>query len=417
MKRSLRFDRIPARSSLLSGGVAVATAFHHPRRGVVSCPAATLLGGELRRVGVAVEYSDWTDLTPSERDSTAPSVSYVDPDGVVRGLAVAAPFGKKGLTAGMLGRWADLLRSRRVVWAGTRPWCSGLAASLRTIDRLLTESGGSVFVLGVPPPRPAAEGLARRGAVFVERVDDIPNGARVIISSAGVALAARAELAARSMEVTDATCPVVTAAAQQVRTFAEEGETVVLVGGPSHAATPGLVGQAPERVVVTGSRSEAAAVEVADRRRVAVVMAPGAPLTRAVPVAEAVRRRFGQVLPQHSGSLCHEPSDRVAALRRLAAETDLVLVAGPAGQDSFEIGVEIKAAGTRCHQVASPEDIEPDWLRGTASVGITATLSAAPHLVERITSALGGLGPTTVVALAADTVPVTTTPSVGLTRV
>jgi 4-hydroxy-3-methylbut-2-enyl diphosphate reductase len=231
------------------------------------------------------------------------------------------------------------------------------------------------------------------------------------------------------MVVTDATCPVVTAAAQQVRTFAEQGETVILVAGPSHAATPGLVGQAPERVMVTASLSGVAAVEVADRRRVAVVMEPGAPLTRTVPVAEAVRRRFGQVLPQHSASLCHEPSDRVAALRRLAAETDVVLVVGPAGRDGFEVGAEIKAAGTQCHQVASPEDIEAGWLRDTASVGITATLSAEPRLIERITSALGGLGPTTVVALAADTVPVavpvavpvteavTTTPSVGLTPV
>ncbi|TCO45885.1 hypothetical protein [Actinocrispum wychmicini] len=394
-----------------AGQVVVATALRHPRRGRVTCPAALLLGSALQRRGIRVCYEEWSAAAVS---GTARVVSYLTAEGAAVGLAAAAPWGDDGLAAVVaaeMRRWSRVWRSRIVVSAQARPSCSGVLAARRAVAAVLADGPGPVYTLGVVP---GVSDPASRVEV-VDSVDLVPDGARVVVAQAGAGLAVRAEAAARGLAVTEATCPFVAAAAGEVRRLAEQGETVVLVSDPAHAAVPGLVGQAPEQVRVMPPDGAAEDVVVDDPRRVGVVRAPGAALADTRPAAEALRDRFGQVIPQRPGTLCHEPSDRQAALSRLAAETDVVLLAvrpsghHTAGQD-VDLGMVldvIRAAGTPVHVVTQLGDIRPDWLRRAAAVGVTGCVTAPDGLVEQITRMLTGLGPVELVEVTSRSSPVT----------
>ncbi|MCO1581660.1 hypothetical protein M8C13_38520 [Crossiella sp. SN42] len=297
--------------------------------------------------------------------------------------------------------WVRVWRTRQVLLAGTRPWCSGSTAARRVLERLLATENAPVYVLGaIPASRRVLAGLRAGGAVFVASLDAVPEQARVLFSQAGVSLAVRAEAAARGLAITDATCPVVAATAGEVRRLAEQGETVVLVADPGQAAVPGLAGQAPEHVRMVADLPHVPGLEVADPRRVGVVVAPGAPVAVTRPVAEAVRNRFGHVLPQDPATLCAEPADRRAAVLRLAADTDVVLVAGPAGADSRMLLGLVEGAGARAYRVSSAQEVRPAWLGGMAAVGITASQGAPEGLVAELLQGLSGLGPMAAVEVA-----------------
>jgi 4-hydroxy-3-methylbut-2-enyl diphosphate reductase len=415
VKRTLRVEKLPVGPSPAAGTAEVAIRFVHPERGPVSCPAAVLLGGGLRRAGLRVEYQDWRPAGVAPGTGAARVVSFLARDGMTGGFAAAGGPEMDAVVAEVVDAWSEVLRSRRLVVASPRPWCSGLVSAWRVMNRLLDAQHERLYVLGAPPPsRRAAVGLRQRGAVFVDRLDEVPPDARVMVGQAGVGLAIWAEADARGLRLVDATCPVVTRVAGEVRRLAEQGETVVLVADREDAATAGLVGQAPHQVTVTDGRplTEVHVPGSADGR-IAVVMAPGAPLARVMPVAEAVRSRFGHVIPQDLSTTCAEPSDRYAAVLRMTAETDVTLVLGPESADGDMLTGLVTDAGTPAYQVRAPGDIQPDWILGTASIGITASTAADGHLVDQVITALAGLGPASIVEVTTRTVPFTPQPDVS----
>ncbi len=386
----------------------VAAAFDHPERGRVRCPAAGLLAGSLRRAGfrpVRVDALSFVDMTGG--GGTARVVSYVDRDEGVFGLAAAVP-GVADAVLQAVDEWADVMRTRRIVLAAAQPWCSGMVTSWWALDRLLDEGRGPVYVLGDPPPcRDTAVGFVRRGAVFVDVLGQIPDGARVQFGPAGVSLAVRAEAKARGLPVTDATCPLVAAAADEVRRLAGQAEVVVLVADPAHAAVPGLVGQAPGQVTLVARPSQVATLDVPAAGGVGVVVEPGEAVADVMRVAERVRARFGHVVPQHPATLCHEPADRQSALRWLATDADVVLVAGAPGEkDGDAIVALLTGMGVPAHAVGSVEDVEPAWLRAAGCIGVTASLAAESGAVDVLVAALRGLGPTAVTGVDLHTRPI-----------
>ncbi|CCH30650.1 hypothetical protein ABZ816_00100 [Actinosynnema sp. NPDC047251] len=416
MRRTLRVESLNVGQGQLAGKIVVADWVEHPERGRVRCPAAALLAGSLRRAGlepVRVEHLRAEDL--SSRDITcsadvAAVASYVDRDGSALGMAAAVPGGDRRAAALVLGavrQWAQVLRTRRIALAAVKPWCTGLEASFRALDQLLSTVAGPVHVLGTPPPcRVTTEEFIRRGTVFVESLDQVPDGALLHFGPAGASPLVRAKAATRDLVLSDGTCPLVAAAAGEVRRLAEEGATVVVVADPAHAAVPTLTGQAPEQVVLVNEMAQADAVRVGDPGPIGVVVEPGADVARLMRVAERVRARFDHVRPQHPATLCHEPSDRHNALR-LLAEADVVLVVGKAAaDDSEEVVARFAALGVPAFVVASAGEVEPDWLRTAGCVGVTASLTADPGAVDGVVDALRGLGPSAVVEVAVRTSPV-----------
>ena len=381
--------------------VVVPAAVRHPQRGLVDCRGARLLGGSLRRDGLSVRYEDGPfSLEPVDGPARDPNLarirvlSYLDHDGRTSGLAVAAGSPEAAARADrVLDEWAAVMRTRRVVTGGLDSLCNGARQALGMLEDVLESVGGPVFVLGgLEVGSQLAGRLVGRGAVFVSDVDEVPDGARVLLGPSGVALGARAQLAARGLPVVDTLCPLAAAAHGELRRLAERGETVVVVGRPGSAALPGLLGQAPESVHLVGSVHDVGGISVADPGRVAVVLQPGLPIEDAEPVAEAVRARFGHVVPQHPATYCHAASDRRRTMASLAPACDVVLVVGPR-PDAEESLAQVEAAGGRAYPVAGPEEVLPWWLDRRASVGVTAAPGTAPAVAEEVVRALTGLGP------------------------
>ncbi|MDQ3432484.1 MAG: hypothetical protein M3467_09750, partial [Actinomycetota bacterium] len=182
----------------------------------------------------------------------------------------------------------------------------------------------------------------------------------------------------------------------EVRRFAERGMTVIVVGRAGHAVVPGLLGQSAGSVRLVESVRDVAEIRVPEGCEVAVVLQPGVPVEKLEPIAEAVRARFGHVVPQHPSSYCYAAGDREASLAALAASCGVVLVAAPAGDGAPTLRV-ITGAGGVAYRVSAPGDILPSWVAGVACIGVTAAPGAAPGLVPGILRALSGLGPSVTV--------------------
>lgn len=368
----------------------------------MECPGQELLGGSLRRAGLAVRDEELVTLidlgVPCEPGAAVARVlSYLGRDGRAVGLCVVTRTGHEAkAAAGSLARWAAVMRTRRLLVAEEQPLCAGARRALGAVDRALESDGEPVFLLGGWADS-TLTGSAARGATPVARAEAVPLGARVVIGPAGVPTQVQADLAARDLTVVDTVCPLAAAVQGEVRRFAEQGESVVLVGRSGHAALPALVGQAPEAVHLVESVEQARSIELADPGRVAVVVQPGLPVEEAELIAEAVRSRFGHVIPQHPSTYCYAASDRGRGLVELAASCGVVLVVGPEYTAPATVNV-IERVGGAAYPVAAPGDILPAWLAGVACVGVTAAPGAAPGLVTEVLRALTGLGPCAVVA-------------------
>ena len=405
MQRTCRIDRWPLPGVEVAPGDVVVPAWtDHPERGRVACPSARLLGGSLLRSGLAVRYQDLAaplnadhDPQPGGADETAvlQVLSYLGRDGRPVGLAaVSRPGVGAAVVAGALDQWAAVIRTRRLVAGGVEPLCAGAQRARAMVDGL-AKSGRPTVVLAPVAAAPLPDPLAE--------LESAPNDAVVVIGPAGVAPALRERIVAGGRALVDAACPLALAAQAEVRRFARQGETVVLVGRRGHGAVPGLMGQADGQVRLVEDLVQAQQVEVADPARVAVVLQPGLPVGEAELVAEAVRNRFGHVLPQHPSTYCHAADDRLRALTQLADACAVVLVAGPE-PSAREVVRTIEQAGADAYAVSGPGDVRPGWLDRRASVGVTASAGADPGLVEELLRALSGLGPCAVEVRGAATV-------------
>ncbi|WP_424211167.1 hypothetical protein ACN20G_03160 [Streptomyces sp. BI20] len=423
--------------------VLVARHVRHPDRGLVPCPAAPFLAGGLRRAGLAVRYVDLLTptadeappgpgaapasadpcrdptaaadpldpadprpapalaatpeptpaptLDPRARPSLAVVVSYRARDGRTGGLGAVTRAGgtEEYLLIRELAAWSSVMRTRRLVAAADEPLCQGLRRALVALDRLTVPGGRPAHGLGWPADLPPEYDLRR-----VDHADLVPDGGLLVLGPAGLAGGHRAAAdrarAERRVTVVDTICPLVTRVGEEVRRFAAEGEEVVLVGDPGHAVTPGLLDRAgPGRAHTVTTVADAAELSVADPERIAVVWQPGRAVERAEPVAEALRARFGHVLPQHPASLCHAAGDRERAVRALIDSCDVVLAVG-----ADRVLTELVAAGAETVRlVTGPGDVRWTWLAGAASVGVTAGPAAPRVAVEAVLRALGGLGP------------------------
>ncbi len=403
MQRTCRTEQWPLPGmSVARGDVLVPAWVDHPERGRVACPAARLLGGSLLRNGLAVRYQDLAPPSPPSPAMDADGravlqvLSYLGRDGAATGLAaVSAPGPAAAAVTAALERWAAVMRTRRLVVGGVEPLCAGVRRARAVVDAV-AESGRPTVVLA-PDPVAAGpvigRGSAVRGTESAAELEHILDGAVVVVGPAGVAPALRARIAAQGRTPVDAVCPLALAAQAEVRRFAQQGETVVLVGRNGHGAVPALLGQAAAGSVrLVEDLAQARQLEVADPGRVAVVLQPGLPLGEAESVAEAVRKRFGHVLPQHPSTYCHAADDRLRALTQLARACAVVLVTGPAASARETVRV-IEQAGAAAYAVLGPEGVRPGWLKGRASVGVTAAAGAEPGLVQALVRTLSGLGP------------------------
>src|SRR3954447_14775776 len=402
----------------------------------VACPAAPLLAGALRRVGLTVHVGPLATQPRLARGSglgrlAMSGVLAVDMETAIVAEAVgdrpfvavrvisdnaAAPLMRPAIVrngyralrtltrvVAVVEEWAAVAAPRTVRLAAPRSFCAGVERAIDIVERALDRYGAPIYVRRqIVHNAHIVAALERRGAIFVEELDEVPDGARVIFAAHGVTPAVRSTADERRLAVIDATCPLVAKVHNEVRRYAARDATVFLIGHADHEEVVGTVGEAPSRVVVVDDEEAAATVTPDDPHNVAYVMQTTLAVDEADSIAARLRQRFPSLVAPRSDDICYATSNRQAAVREIAADSDLVLVVGSANSSNSLRLVEVAMrAGAAAYLVDDAADVQLSWLRGVARVGITAGASAPPYLVDELVHALAALGPTEVLEVRA----------------
>ncbi|QFZ19315.1 4-hydroxy-3-methylbut-2-enyl diphosphate reductase [Saccharothrix syringae] len=278
-----------------------------------------------------------------------------------------------------------------VLLASPRSFCAGVERAIDIVDRLLDQRGGPIHVRKqiVHNTHVVAE-LEARGAVFVDELDEVPEGATVVFSAHGVSPEVRREAARRGLDVVDATCPLVTKVHSEAKRYVARGDTVVLIGHAGHEEVEGTLGEAPDRILLVESVADVEALEVPDPTRVSYLTQTTLAVDETAEVLGALKARFPALRGPASADICYATTNRQEAVREVALDADLVLVVGSANSSNSVRMVELaRRTGTPAHLVDDASGIRPEWLEGVRVVGLSAGASAPPHLVDEVIEALG----------------------------
>jgi 4-hydroxy-3-methylbut-2-enyl diphosphate reductase len=296
-----------------------------------------------------------------------------------------------------LGSAAERPR-RTLLLAAPRASCAGVQRAVETVEMALARFGPPVYVRHqiVHNVHVVSE-LERRGAVFVDELEEVPMGAKLVFSAHGVSPEVRAAAARRRLRVIDATCPLVSKVHAEARRFAAAGYTIVLIGHEGHEEVVGTVGEAPTATRVIGERTEVDSVEVGDPQRVAVLTQTTLAVDDTRETIGALRARFPSLSAPPTSDICYATQNRQDAVRALAAECELVLVIGSENSSNAQRLVDVALRhGTVARLVEDESGIDPEWLTGADTIGITAGASTPESLVQRVVAAIAALGDTEV---------------------
>ncbi|MDE2572048.1 MAG: 4-hydroxy-3-methylbut-2-enyl diphosphate reductase [bacterium] len=278
--------------------------------------------------------------------------------------------------------------------ANPRGFCAGVDRAIEIVNRLLEIHEGPIYVRKeIVHNRDVVERFQARGVVFVEEVEEVPDGAVLVFSAHGISPAVRQSAAERGLRVVDATCPLVSKVHLEAIKFAKDGLYVLLVGHRNHDEVSGTLGEVPGGIGLVESVDDALRVSVPDPARVAVVTQTTLSLDDTREIVEALRRRFPELITPAKDDICYATQNRQEAVKSLAAVTDLVLVVGSANSSNSQRLRECaEQAGTPAYLIDDAAAIEPVWVEGKQSVGITAGASSPEYLVERAVDRLRTLG-------------------------
>ncbi|MFW6379870.1 MAG: 4-hydroxy-3-methylbut-2-enyl diphosphate reductase [Halorhodospira sp.] len=284
--------------------------------------------------------------------------------------------------------------------ANPRGFCAGVDRAIAIVDRALAIYGAPVYVRHeVVHNRFVVDDLRKRGAVFVEELDEVPDGATVIFSAHGVPQWVAEEAERRGLQVFDATCPLVTKVHKEVRSHAHAGREVVLIGHDGHPEVQGTMGQYLPPVGQGGgiylvqSEAEAEALEVQHPDDLAFVTQTTLSVDDTVGIIEILRRRFPAIQGPRKDDICYATQNRQDAVRELAARVDLMLVVGSVNSSNSNRLRELaERCGTTAYLVDGPEDMARAWLEECEAVGVTAGASAPESTVVRVVEQLQAWG-------------------------
>ncbi|HVP38735.1 MAG TPA: 4-hydroxy-3-methylbut-2-enyl diphosphate reductase [Candidatus Saccharimonadales bacterium] len=274
--------------------------------------------------------------------------------------------------------------------ARPRGFCAGVDRAVDVVEMALEVFGAPVYVRHeIVHNSFVVDGLRAKGAVFVDDLAGVPEGAPLVFSAHGVSPAVRAEAAARKLRVVDATCPLVTKVHLEALRYARLGYSILLIGHLGHIEVEGTLGEAPEVTRLVDSVAAARAVEVPDPDRVAYLTQTTLSVDEAEEIVAALRERFPALAAPPRGDICYATTNRQRAVKGLAAECEVVLVIGsPTSSNSNRLVEVATQAGARAYLVDGAADLRREWLAGARTVGVTAGASAPEVLVEEVVARL-----------------------------
>lgn len=282
----------------------------------------------------------------------------------------------------------------KIVLANPRGFCAGVDRAIDIVERAIELFGAPIHVRHeVVHNRFVVERLRGLGAVFVEELDEVPDGATVIFSAHGVPKAVQVEARRRGLRVFDATCPLVTKVHMEVARFAREGREVILIGHAGHPEVEGTMGQFDAsqggRITLVEDVADVDRLVVDDPERVGVVTQTTLSVDDTADVLEALRRRYPTLATPRKEDICYATQNRQDAVKTLVGRCDVVIVVGSQSSSNSNRLREIaEKAGIPGYLVDGPEDLERGWFEGRECVGVTAGASAPELLVQRVVARL-----------------------------
>jgi 4-hydroxy-3-methylbut-2-enyl diphosphate reductase len=299
-----------------------------------------------------------------------------------RGIAISDRIGR------YLGWSAGLIQQvpMHVVLAQPRGFCAGVERAIEIVERALVKFGPPIYVRHeIVHNRHVVEDLRRRGAVFVEELDEIPPGAMTVFSAHGVARRVEEIAAERHLPVIDATCPLVAKVHHEGRRYAAKGREIVLVGHAGHAEVEGTIGQIPGPVHLVQTIEDVATLQVGTPDALAYITQTTLSVDDTRGIIAALKQRFPSIIGPDVRDICYATQNRQQAVRDLAAQVDMILVVGSKNSSNSnrlrEIGEEL---GKPSYLIDDAQSLQPEWFTDVSAVGLTAGASAPETLVQGV---------------------------------
>ena len=283
---------------------------------------------------------------------------------------------------------------KKVLLASPRGFCAGVVRAVDIVRIALDTFTDPVYVRKeiIHNPHVVRE-LGEKGAIFVDRVEDVPEGGRVIFSAHGVSPEVREKATARSLDIIDATCPLVTKVHVEALRYAKKDYTIILIGHDGHDEVIGTMGEAPQHIRLVETIKDIEALEVEDPEKVAYITQTTLSLQDTREMVDALRRKFPSVKGPPSDDICYATENRQVAVRDLAELSDLILVVGAANSsNSVRLVEEAQRAGGPAYLVDDLDSIQDEWLEGVETLGLTSGASAPERLVQEIVTCFQNQG-------------------------
>ena len=284
----------------------------------------------------------------------------------------------------------------KLIMAKPRGFCAGVDRAIDVVKIALDLYDEPIYVRKeIVHNRHVVDELREKGAIFVEDLDEVPDGAIAIFSAHGVSPEVRIQAQSRGLKVIDATCPLVTKVHNEAIKFAKEGRSIILVGHDGHDEVIGTMGEAPEAITLIGSEEQVEALTVPDPTKVAVITQTTLSVDETTGIVEALRQKFPQLASPPSEDICYATTNRQTALKELASQVDLILALGSQNSSNSKRLIEVaQGVGVQAYLIDDVSEIQPEWLEGARVIGVTAGASAPEHLVQGVVSHFKALGVT-----------------------
>lgn len=283
---------------------------------------------------------------------------------------------------------------KEVLLAQPRGFCAGVDRAIEIVERALAQFGAPIYVRHeIVHNAYVVDDLRRKGAVFIEELEDVPAGNTVIFSAHGVSKAVQAEAEARGLRVFDATCPLVTKVHVEVAKMRREGREIIMIGHDGHPEVEGTMGQAAEGMYLVQTAADVVALEVANPTMLAYVSQTTLSVDDTADVIAALKRKFPDITEPKKGDICYATTNRQQAVKFMAPQVDLVIVVGsPNSSNSNRLREVAEKIGTLAYMIDNAAHIDPSWLNGRSRIGVTAGASAPEVLVQAVIDRLKDLG-------------------------
>ncbi|WP_059413562.1 4-hydroxy-3-methylbut-2-enyl diphosphate reductase [Cupriavidus basilensis] len=281
-----------------------------------------------------------------------------------------------------------------ILMAQPRGFCAGVDRAIEIVERALARYGAPIYVRHeIVHNAYVVEDLRRKGAIFVQELEEVPSGSTVIFSAHGVSKEVRADATVRGLNVFDATCPLVTKVHVEVGKMRAEGCEIIMIGHAGHPEVEGTMGQTEGGMLLVESAEDVARLAVSDPSRLAFVTQTTLSVDETLEIVAALKARFPQIREPKKQDICYATQNRQDAVKFMAPQVEVVIVVGsPNSSNSNRLRELAERLGVPAYMIDSPDQLRPEWVAGKRRIGLTAGASAPEALAQSIVERLRLLG-------------------------